>query len=218
MEFLICGSLPITKNGLRDVPYGCVRARSCQVSCLQHMFLAWLTTTAACHASATSGLAPVCRREPSTAATHCAVSLLQQCDAGLAGVLQLPQVDLSQTEITEIVNCAFAHCQHATPEASKQTAKDPGSLPQMRRPDRSQRACTQLEKLRVATLHGRLPTSPGSLAHNRLSHTRPVRYETFPLYFRILRKTSNAAQAALRHSHPFLTLAKRIGLEPKHIP
>ena len=74
------------------------------------------------------------------------------------------------------------------------------------------------EKLRVATLHGRLPTSPGSLAHNRLSHTRPVRYETFPLYFRILRKTSNAAQAALRHSHPFLTLAKRIGLEPKHIP
>ena len=77
---------------------------------------------------------------------------------------------------------------------------------------------TVCEKLRVATLHGRLPTSPGSLAHNRLSHTRPVRYETFPLYFRILRKTSNAAQAALRHSHPFLTLAKRIGLEPKHIP
>ena len=28
-----------------------------------------------------------------------------------------------------------------------------------------------LEKLRVATLHGRLPTSPGSLAHNRLSHS-----------------------------------------------
>ena len=27
------------------------------------------------------------------------------------------------------------------------------------------------EKLRVATLHGRLPTSPGSLAHNRLSHS-----------------------------------------------
>ena len=32
--------------------------------------------------------------------------------------------------------------------------------------------CTSLsEKLRVATLHGRLPTSPGSLAHNRLSHS-----------------------------------------------
>ena len=74
------------------------------------------------------------------------------------------------------------------------------------------------EKLRVATLHGRLPTSPGSLAHNRLSHTRPVRYETFLSNLRILRKTSNAALAALRHSHPFLTLAKRIGLEPKHIP
>ena len=29
----------------------------------------------------------------------------------------------------------------------------------------------QYEKLRVATLHGRLPTSPGSLAHNRLSHS-----------------------------------------------
>ena len=27
------------------------------------------------------------------------------------------------------------------------------------------------EKLRVATLYGRLPTSPGSLAHNRLSHS-----------------------------------------------
>ena len=74
------------------------------------------------------------------------------------------------------------------------------------------------EKLRVATLHGRLPTSPGSLAHNRLSHTRPVRYETFLSNLRTLRKTSNAALAALRHSHPFLTLAKRIGLEPKHIP
>ena len=74
------------------------------------------------------------------------------------------------------------------------------------------------EKLRVATLNGRLPTSPGSLAHNRLSHTRPVRYETFLSNLRILRKTSNAALAALRHSHPFLTLAKRIGLEPKHIP
>ena len=77
---------------------------------------------------------------------------------------------------------------------------------------------TACEKLRVATLHGRLPTSPGSLAHNRLSHTRPVRYETFLSNLRILRKTSNAALAALRHSHPFLTLAKRIGLEPKHIP
>ena len=30
---------------------------------------------------------------------------------------------------------------------------------------------TLVEKLRVATLHGRLPTSPGSLAHNRLSHS-----------------------------------------------
>ena len=29
----------------------------------------------------------------------------------------------------------------------------------------------EAEKLRVATLHGRLPTSPGSLAHNRLSHS-----------------------------------------------
>ena len=29
----------------------------------------------------------------------------------------------------------------------------------------------QCEKDRVATLHGRLPTSPGSLAHNRLSHS-----------------------------------------------
>ena len=76
----------------------------------------------------------------------------------------------------------------------------------------------QFEKLRVATLNGRLPTSPGSLAHNRLSHTRPVRYETFLSNLRILRKTSNAALAALRHSHPFLTLAKRIGLEPKHVP
>ena len=32
-------------------------------------------------------------------------------------------------------------------------------------------AVWQCEKLRVATLHGRLPTSPGSLAHNRLSHS-----------------------------------------------
>ena len=77
---------------------------------------------------------------------------------------------------------------------------------------------TIFEKLWVATLHGRLPTSPGSLAHNRLSHTRPVRYETFLSNLRILRKTSNAALAALRHSHPFLTLAKRIGLEPKTYP
>ena len=30
---------------------------------------------------------------------------------------------------------------------------------------------TKYEKLRVATLYGRLPTSPGSLAHNRLSHS-----------------------------------------------
>ena len=60
------------------------------------------------------------------------------------------------------------------------------------------------EKLRVAFLHGRLPTFPGSLAHTRLSHTRPVRCETFLSNLRILRKTSNAALAALRHSHPFL--------------
>ena len=75
-----------------------------------------------------------------------------------------------------------------------------------------------IEKLRVATLHGRLPTSPGSLAHKQALNTRPVRYETFLSNLRILRKTSNAALAALRHSHPFLTLAKRIALEPKHIP
>ena len=59
------------------------------------------------------------------------------------------------------------------------------------------------EKIPVATLHGRLPASPGSLAHNRLSHSSGTRCETFPSNLRILRKTSNAAQAALRHSHPF---------------
>ena len=32
-------------------------------------------------------------------------------------------------------------------------------------------ALGNFEKLRVATLYGRLPTSPGSLAHNRLSHS-----------------------------------------------
>ena len=37
--------------------------------------------------------------------------------------------------------------------------------------DRFMSSRTQCEKLRVATLHGRLPTSPGSLAHNRLSHS-----------------------------------------------
>ena len=60
--------------------------------------------------------------------------------------------------------------------------------------------------------------SGSNLTRSTGSHTRPVRYETFPSNFRTLRKTSNAAQAALRHSHPFLTLAKRIGLEPKYIP
>ena len=39
-------------------------------------------------------------------------------------------------------------------------------------PSSAPRGChvPQVEKLRVATLYGRLPTSPGSLAHNRLSH------------------------------------------------
>ena len=36
---------------------------------------------------------------------------------------------------------------------------------------RKQSKLALFEKLRVATLYGRLPTSPGSLAHNRLSHS-----------------------------------------------
>ena len=39
--------------------------------------------------------------------------------------LQLLQVDLSQTEITEIMNCAFAHCQHL------QRLKLPNKLPKI---------------------------------------------------------------------------------------
>ena len=87
--------------------------------------------------------------------------------------------------------------------------------PQNADPSYLQRAKERVnEKDRVATLNGRLPTSPGSLAHNRLSHSSgTVRNLSLTLP-----NTSNAAQAALRHSHPFLTLAKRIGLEPKHIP
>ena len=124
----------------------------------------------------------------------------------------VPTINLTQALLQSIATKTRPSRRPQANSRSTDTSKD---LP---RRQTVHMLATLSEKLRVATLHGRLPTSPGSLAHNRLSHTRPVRYETFLSNLRILRKTSNAAQAALRHSHPFLTLAKRIGLEPKHIP
>ena len=74
------------------------------------------------------------------------------------------------------------------------------------------------EKLRVATLHGRLPTSPGPFSSQQALTL--VRYGTKPFLHtsEYLGKLQTLHKLLSEHSHPFLTLAKRIGLEPKHIP
>ena len=96
---------------------------------------------------------------------------------------KLQSVDLFWTGIVELLGSTFAHClqlqQLSLPHSlriigqeafllcvSLQEVSIPPSLLYIAR-----RAFAGCEKLRVATLYGRLPTSPGSLAHNRLSHS-----------------------------------------------
>ena len=77
--------------------------------------------------------------------------------------LQLQLVDLSRTEVTEIMSCAFAHCKHLrTLRLPNKAAYDPaGSLPQMRLPNGGQRATyTPLyRKTRICRAHAALSIS-----------------------------------------------------------